>query len=1130
MGLGFAWINPLWAPSGDGVRNPDVLAPGVSIASLRVPGSRIDTEHPNGRVDGDDRLFLGSGTSQSAAVVSGAAALLLQQRPELSPDEVKNLLTATATDTYQFDIVKGSGVVDLAAAMTSSADSPGQDWAPSTGLGSLEAARGDDHVDHRRRHPRRRADVHRRGVESGAVGQGERVGDRMVGLDVVGQHVVRLDVVGFDMVRLDVVGQHVVRLDVVGSRGPARRGRAARGPARRGRVHVVRLDVVGFNVVGQHVVMTSRGRRQTRRTRRARRTSLLARVPVRTRVMVFAAVLGALGAVLLALTPAVLTSPERSWTLPFFALVIAFGVAEGAALHVEIRKESHSLSLSAIPMMFGLLYLSPVLLLAAYVLGAVPALIWIRKSALVKAGWNACLFVAQIGVAALVVRVLLGGELPQTAIEWLVPLAAVLAAELLSLVAVPLVIMAVDAKFRPGLFAAVGQSQILAALAGAFTVTVVSASIGDPFMILFALVPVLGIGALLRSTGHLSQRFEDLQQLHSFTRVLTNERGARTLDTGLSHLVEVMRSRVAGLLTVSVDDEVASTLRLLVDDAFVDENPDAIAQSLLGTLDEGPVTYLDDSDARPEVQALLGHIGASRILAARVLGEVDRQGVLFVADRLGMRDDFNADEIRLFGSLADTLSSRLSNDHLVEELETQAQHDALTGLPNRLSFEIALTASLANPSQAGVVVMIDLDRFKEINDSLGHETGDQLLIEVARRLSTATRSTDMVARLGGDEFALLLTDRLTSDPGDMTRRIDDIHRTLTASVQISGIKFEIGASLGAAEWPTQGTDSASLLHRADTAMYQAKRNQLGVVWYTPELDADAPRRLDLYLSARSALEAEELFIHLQPKVSARDGRITGAEALVRWTHPAHGPISPAEFVPLIEHAGLIGKLTRFVLERAAQTASIFHGVGIEIPIAVNLTPRDLLDPTLPADIADILERYRLSPGALQVEITEDAMIVDFDTSVTVLTRIRELGLQVAIDDFGTGYSSLQHLHRLPVDQLKIDRSFITRLSSDESASAIVRASIGLGRDLGLRTIAEGVEDAHALSVVSQLGCEEIQGYHVSRPLPAAEFMRWVNEWDAASLHEPVVEPNPSETGTNGERVRSTLSRMAVAGR
>ncbi len=866
--------------------------------------------------------------------------------------------------------------------------------------------------------------------------------------------------------------------------------------------------MVGQHLVGQHLVrielVVNARRRRRRRTVRGALLRAVGRVAPTTRVLLFAAALAGFGLLLLSITPSAAAEPERVWTMPFFGLVIAFAIAEGAALHVEIRKESHSLSLSAIPLMFGLLYLSPALLILAYIGGATPALLWIRKSDPIKAIWNSCLFIAETALAGLIVRSMLGDALPQTFGEWLVPFGAVLVAELLSLISVPIVIMAVDTKFRPGLFGAVGHSQVLAALAGAFTVTAVSASVGDPLMLVFALVPVVGLGVLLRSSGNLSQRFEDLQQLHSFTRALTNERGARTLDTGLVHLVEIMRTRTAGLLTMPTADDDDTTVRVLKDEAFVDLDPAPIARLLLSVLDPGPVTHLDERDARPEARELLRLLDAQSLLAARVLGEVEGEGVLFVTDRLGMRRDFTPDELRLFVSMSGTLSARLSNDHLVEQLEVQAQHDSLTGLPNRLSFEIALTSFLGHAEESGVVVMVDLDRFKEVNDSLGHETGDRLLIEVADRLRSATRSTDMVARFGGDEFALLLTGRGTSSPEEMAGRVSAIHEMLTTKVELSGINFEVGASMGVVQWPVQGSDSAGLLRRADTAMYQAKRNQLGVVWYTPELDADAPRRIDLYLSARAALENEELSIQLQPKVSARDGRITGAEALVRWTHPAHGPISPNEFVPLLTHAGLIGKLTRFVIERAAAAASMLQAAGIDVPVAVNLTARDLLDPALPDDVATILAAHRLPPGALQIEITEDAMVVDFDTSIMVLTRLRELGLRVAIDDFGTGYSSLQHLHRLPIDQLKIDRSFILRLSSDDSSAAIVRASVSLARDLGLCTVAEGVEDAEALRVVSTLGCDEIQGYHVSRPLASADFLGWVYRWDAAAFLDEVA--------------------------
>ncbi len=840
------------------------------------------------------------------------------------------------------------------------------------------------------------------------------------------------------------------------------------------------------------------------------RQSVLGRIHASVRVLVYAAILAAIGAGLFFLTPSWTTVPDRAWSLPFFALVIAFGLTEATALHVEIRKESHSLSLACIPLMFGLLYTSPALVLVAYVLGGTTTLLWIRKSDLIKVIWNTCLFIAQVGLAGLLVHAVLGERLPERPVEWLVPLGAVVAAELLSLVAVPLVIMAVDGQFRPNLFASVGRSQILAVLAGTFAVTALSASLASPYMAIFAFVPLVGVGWLLRSSGELSQDFRDLQQLLTFTHALANQRGARTLDIGLVELVQIMRSRSAGLAVVGKrdGDQHNSTIRMLVDDTFVDLDPEPLSGMLIDLPEGSAVTELNLDDARDGARQILERLGSNNVIAVRVLSEVDAEAVLFVCDRLGMRDNFVVDELRLFGSLAKTLSGRLSNDYLVGRLENQAHTDALTGLANRLSFEIGLTANLARTGQRGAVIMIDLDRFKDVNDSLGHETGDRLLIEIANRLRSNTLAADMVSRFGGDEFAVMLGCVDPNCPDDLTERADNLRDALTAKVELEGIMFEVGASVGAASWPAQGTDSSTLLRRADAAMYEAKRNQLGVVWYHPRLEADAPRRLDLYLSVGSALEKEDFYVHFQPKVSLVDGQITGAEALARWSHPVYGTISPAEFIPLVVQAGLIGKLTRLVVQRATEAAATFRDAGLSIPVAVNLTPRDLLDPTLVDEIAQQLRTTGLDPSSLTVEITEDAMVVDFDTSVLTLTKMRDLGIRVAIDDFGTGHASLQHLHRLPVDDLKIDESFVNRVSTDPSAEAIVRGSINLARDLGLCAIAEGIEDAHTLRTVARMGCREMQGRLVSRPVPLHEFVQWERSWNPSWLVDSLAEPNP----------------------
>lgn len=824
----------------------------------------------------------------------------------------------------------------------------------------------------------------------------------------------------------------------------------------------------------------------------------VSRLTPQARVVVFAIVLGGIGANFLMLTPEATIVPDRAWGLPFAALVAAFAVSESTALHIEVRKQTQSISLSSIPMVFGLIFTSPVLLVLAFLLGAGPTLLWIRRIGLLKTTWNLSLFLAQASLAALIVRSALGLSVPSSPAEWLIVLAAVLSSELLSSAAVPVVIMAFDPSQRPQILPHVARYQVLAAIAGSFALIASVASLANPAMIVFAILPLVSLGAIVRLYGRLGQKYADLEQLHHFTRALNEGSETGTIDTGLTELVRIMRSLGAGILTIDKVEQ-SQSLRVLFDAAVEDRDPEMLGRLLPPILDGDSVVHLSRQDSRPSVHALLDHLDASEFVASPVLNGPDRCAVVFVADRLGMAGTYTPDEISLFTSLAGTLRTRLSNDHLLTQLETQALHDSLTGLPNRLTFEIELAEHLAEGNRDGVVVMLDLDRFKDINDSLGHDVGDQLLIEIASRLKSFSRAGDVVARFGGDEFALLLSRSSSESDADFDRRLRQLHKQLTDQVQLEGIMFEIGASLGAVAWPTHKGDAGTLIRNADVAMYLAKRNQSGVAWYSADLDSDAPRRLNLSMAVRAALEGGDLEAYLQPKVSATDGTITGAEALARWTHPIYGPIGPDEFVPLITQSGLIGDLTRFVIGQSILSAKELRARGIMVPIAVNLTPRDLLDPTLPGHLKDMLDEAELPGEALMVEITEDAMIVDIDTGIAVLNQIRSFGVRVAIDDFGTGYSSLQHLHRLPVDQLKIDRSFVNRLLVDDNAKAIVRASIGLARDLGLSTVAEGVENERTLNYLGSLGCQEVQGYLIGRPMPRDEFFAWTESWEPTSV-------------------------------
>jgi diguanylate cyclase (GGDEF)-like protein len=424
------------------------------------------------------------------------------------------------------------------------------------------------------------------------------------------------------------------------------------------------------------------------------------------------------------------------------------------------------------------------------------------------------------------------------------------------------------------------------------------------------------------------------------------------------------------------------------------------------------------------------------------------------------------------------------NEHL-------ALHDTLTDLPNRSLFHDRLDQAIraaARGRSTGAVLVLDFDYFQEVNDTLGHDAGDRLLVESARRLQAVVRSTDTVARLGGDEFGVLLPE--VSDLAGATLVVEQVQSALKLPVVLEGISVEAASSVGIALFPEHGSSPGELLQRADVAMHHAKLEQAGFAVYTPDGDRNSPRRLALLSDLRRALEENELVVHYQPIVDVESGRVTTVEALVRWAHPELGLVAPNEFIPLAERTGLIREVTVHVLDAALHQLACWHRDGVEVGLSVNLSARNLLDRHLPATVGQLLERHSVPSAHLQLELTENTIMRDPTRSLCVLTELRELGASLAIDDFGTGYSSLSRLKHLPVTQLKIDRSFVLHMSTDESDARIVQSTIDLGRNLGLRVVAEGVENEAVLAELAALGCQEAQGFHFSRPLPAGDYTRW----------------------------------------
>ena len=438
--------------------------------------------------------------------------------------------------------------------------------------------------------------------------------------------------------------------------------------------------------------------------------------------------------------------------------------------------------------------------------------------------------------------------------------------------------------------------------------------------------------------------------------------------------------------------------------------------------------------------------------------------------------------------------------HQAATNEHQALHDALTDLPNRTLFHDrvgqALTAARRDHLPVAVMIM-DLDRFKEVNDTLGHASGDELLKQAGVRLRAALRESDTVARLGGDEFGVLLPKVVDSAAAVSVAR--KLRSALEEPFTIHGLALQIEASIGIALYPEHGDDVHSLLQRADVAMYEAKEHPAGCEVYARERDEYSPDRLTLLTELRRAIDRGELVLHYQPKAELRGGAVKGVEALVRWSHASRGLVPPDEFIPLAQKTGVIVPLTFFVLNEAVRQARTWQLEGLDLCVGVNLSARNLLDVHLPDTVGELLARWEVPPSLLELEITESTILADPIRAMHVLSRLSGMGVRLAIDDFGTGYSSLAYLKRLPVDALKIDKSFVQGMESDENDAVIVRSTIDLGRNLGLQVVAEGVETAEAWRQLLILGCDYAQGYYLSRPVPAAELAAWVRASRANGL-------------------------------
>jgi diguanylate cyclase (GGDEF)-like protein len=794
-----------------------------------------------------------------------------------------------------------------------------------------------------------------------------------------------------------------------------------------------------------------------------------------------------------------LQQPSVRFHLPWPMLAALFAASVGLRIHLQFRREVHSVTLMELPLVLGLHFVDPVGMVLARLAGSLPALVVHSRQRGSKLLFNLALFALEACVAALVFSWLLAGRAPVGMVGLAATFGAVVATDLLS---AALVMAAISLQEGTLDHAATRQALASGAVAAvsntslALIAVVVLAADRQVAWLLLVLAAVLFIA--YRAYASLREQHDRLERLHHFTRVVArSERSGAVAATILAQTRDLLRAEQAEL-TLFPDGR--NPLRtVLAQDGRSTTGPATDAGVALEVLRRAVATeqaiLLTPPITDQALREALLERGITDAMIAPLRAGAGVVGTLLVANRLGDVGAFGAQDLTLLQTLAGQADIALARGQLVDDLhraaaerEYQALHDPLTGLPNRTLFTDRVRQATSTIGSDGrlAVLLVDLDRFKEINDTLGHASGDLVLREVGVRLRAGLPDSHTVARLGGDEFAVLVPSLPDLDAAVEVGR--PLRTTLGRPLPVEQLELEMPGSIGIALGPDHGSDPELLLQRADVAMYQAKGGHTGIEVYAPERDKYSPRRLALVGALRTAIEQRALTLLYQPKVELASGRVVGAEALVRWNHPEHGQIPPDEFIPIAESTALIQPLGHFVLETALDQARRWHQTGISLGLAVNLSVRNLLEPTLVERVAGLVAWAGVAPGTLTLEITESGVMTDPEAAIAMLWGLRRVGVRLSVDDFGTGYSSLAYLKRLPVDEVKLDKSFVLNMTGDVDDAAIVRSTIELAHNLGLQLVAEGVEDRETLELLATLGCDLAQGYHLARPMPADELV------------------------------------------
>ena len=786
--------------------------------------------------------------------------------------------------------------------------------------------------------------------------------------------------------------------------------------------------------------------------------------------------------------------------LPWWAIAVGWVVFESCVVHLQFRRSAHSFSLADLPFVFGLLFATAGGFLLGAVLGSAIAYA-LRRLPPIKCAFNVAQLALVVCVASLLFRAL---AVPGDALEprtWIALYVATLATGALTIACIAGAIAITEGGMS---LRTLGQ---MFAMDGVVTAANSSIAIAaalmiaiDPRAIPVLLVPAAIVFAMYRAFVSERQRHEKLEFLYEANRTLTRSpEVAEAIEGVLARSLEAFRSEIAEVVLFSADGTpLRTTYGPGRERVTMIEADRAAAEELASLIDaERPVVSLVPPYGPPHLRAHLERRGIRNAMVGMLPGESRMIGTIMLANRFGIDRGYSDDDLRLLEVLGNNASVALQYDRLEqavsklrrlqEQLHHQAYHDPLTDLPNRTLFMEAVAAELATGKGTIAVLFIDVDDFKVVNDSLGHGVGDALLVSIAGRLRHSVRPEDVVARIGGDEFAVMLPN--VDDPASEARRVAArMLRSFEAPVNAGAELVPVDLSIGITD-SRRSPDADDLIRDADLAMYQAKaKGKSRFEFFEPAMAEAMLRRHDVKAELARAIEREQIIVQYQPIVSLETGKISAAEALVRWQDPARGLIAPSEFISLAEETGLIRGIGRHVLTEACRQARRWHDEGMRadpVRVHVNLSVAELRDPDLIPSVRHVLEVFALPPEMLALEITESELLGDAAGSVKRFEELRRLGVHISLDDFGTGYSSLSYLHSLPLDSLKIAKPFVDGLVGNGREAGFIAMIVDLARTLGLEVIAEGIETPTQLSALRELGVESGQGYLLGRPAPVA---------------------------------------------